>query len=152
MRKILSDCFECESTNSWERIHFRLEKKVFLNLNFKTDFLIRIMRKKVSYKMASDDLKQLYDHIEDELLWVDIRPYSHNIVGLLLRELEHKYGEEHVRVCLENNADTFAERGWAHLLKEYDIEHDPEARDIWMEDLRRMNCEEEEESDSDDDN
>lgn len=45
--------------------------------------------------MAKDrTLADLRDEIAQEEPYVDIRPYSHNIIGLLLKEIADRFGKD----------------------------------------------------------
>ena len=39
-------------------------------------------------------LKELRTKIEKELPYINIKPYSHNIIGLLLGQIEKMYGKD----------------------------------------------------------
>mgnify|MGYP001399786972 CR=1 FL=1 len=59
--------------------------------------------------------------IVNELMWVDVKPYSHNLVGLYLTQLENKFGEKAVKEVLKENFNDFSINGWDYLLKLYKI-------------------------------
>lgn len=40
------------------------------------------------------DLNTLRDRIRREAPYIDVRPYSHNIVGLALQEIAQKFGAD----------------------------------------------------------
>jgi hypothetical protein len=69
---------------------------------------------------APNDDKELGElmRIEKESMYIDIKPYSHNIVGLSLRILSetYKYDDEKIKLVVK----TFGldKKGWGYLLGE----------------------------------
>jgi hypothetical protein len=47
-------------------------------------------------------LKSLYDKIEKEVDYVDVKPYSHNIISLVLREISQEFGQDRANEAIEN--------------------------------------------------
>lgn len=47
-------------------------------------------------------LKSLYDKIEKEVDYVDVKPYSHNIISLVLREISEEFGQDRANEAIEN--------------------------------------------------
>ena len=80
----------------------------------------------LSYKIkricgSAPKTKEEYENlacIAEESRWIDIKPYSHNIVSLTLRMLEedHHYDEEKIKLVVK----TFGldKKGWGYLLVE----------------------------------
>jgi hypothetical protein len=57
--------------------------------------------------------------IEEESKWIDIKPFSHNIVTFGLRVLSEKFGwdDDRIRqVVLSNHLD---QKGWGYLVNGY---------------------------------
>ena len=52
--------------------------------------------------MTNKTKAELIIEIKDEIPWVDIKPYSHNIIGLKLEILSRDYGEEEVHNLVKN--------------------------------------------------
>jgi hypothetical protein len=73
---------------------------------------------KIEKVFAPQNEKELKDLmcIAEEARWIDIKPYSHNIVGITLRMLDenHKYDEEKIKLVVK----TFGldKKGWGYLL------------------------------------
>tara|TARA_B100001939_G_C16493660_1_gene426583 strand:+ start:332 stop:550 length:219 start_codon:yes stop_codon:yes gene_type:complete len=58
-------------------------------------------------------LKLLYDKIEKEVDYIDVRPFSHNIVGLVLREISEEFGQDRANEAIEHfNLELF---GWSKV-------------------------------------
>ena len=51
--------------------------------------------------MTNTGLMELKQRIMDEEGYVDIKPYSHNIIGLLLRQISEKYGKEEANKAID---------------------------------------------------
>jgi len=72
---------------------------------------------KVFAPQSEKEMKDLMT-IAEESRWIDIKPYSHNIVGLSLRILDetHKYDEEKIKLVVK----TFGlnKKGWGYLVGE----------------------------------
>lgn len=70
----------------------------------------------------SDTLKiiskkqKIIEKILEEIPFVNIKPYSHNIIGLELRILEENYGKEEVIKLVENTQ--LKNLGWGYILEE----------------------------------
>ena len=47
-------------------------------------------------------LKLLYDKIEKEVDYVDVKLYSHNIISLVLREISEEFGQDRANEAIEN--------------------------------------------------
>ena len=69
------------------------------------------------------ELKELQKDIINELVMVDIRPYSHNLVGLYLQQLDKEYGNEEIIKILKLKPKLWAKKGWKYLLKENEIDY-----------------------------
>lgn len=58
-------------------------------------------------------LKLLYDKIEKEVDYIDVKPFSHNIIGLALREISEKFGQDRANEAIEHfNLELF---GWSKV-------------------------------------
>jgi len=66
--------------------------------------------------MTNKTKAELIIEIKDEIPWVDIKPYSHNIIGLKLDILRRDYGEEEVRSLVKNTQ--LKHLGWGWILEE----------------------------------
>jgi len=64
-------------------------------------------------------IEELRQAIINELMYVDIRPYSHNLVGLYMDELERNYGIKEVKRIVNDHAFWWESKGWGHLVREY---------------------------------
>lgn len=69
----------------------------------------------------SQTKEELKSKIVNELMYVDIKPYSHNLVGLYLDQLDKKFGKEALKEVLRENFNDFSINGWDYLLKMYEI-------------------------------
>jgi hypothetical protein len=47
-------------------------------------------------------LEEYREQIENEVPYVDIRPYSHNIIGLVLGQIAHVYGKAEANKAIED--------------------------------------------------
>ena len=47
-------------------------------------------------------LKLLYDKIEKEVDYVDVKPYSHNIISIVLRQISEEFGQDRANEAIEN--------------------------------------------------
>ena len=61
-------------------------------------------------KKEKRSLKELRERIEDERVDVGVKPYSHNIIGLLLGEIAENYGAEYANAAIEDF--DLEELGW----------------------------------------
>ena len=64
-------------------------------------------------------IEELRQAIINELMYVDIRPYSHNLVGLYMDELERNYGIKEVKRIVNDHASLWESKGWGHLVRVY---------------------------------
>ena len=59
--------------------------------------------------------EEIINKIKKEIPYVDIKPYSHNIIGLELNVLADKYGQEEVeKIVRETNLKNI---GWGYILE-----------------------------------
>jgi len=68
------------------------------------------------------ELEYIIDKIYDEIDFVDVKPYSHNIISIWFRILEEQYGKGEV-VEIINNTDLY-DAGWGWIVDEYWEERD----------------------------
>ena len=61
------------------------------------------------------DKSEIINKIKEEIPWVDIKPYSHNIIGLELRILGENYGQEEVISLIKSTR--LKDLGWGYLLE-----------------------------------
>lgn len=47
-------------------------------------------------------LKLLYDKIEKEVDYIDVKPFSHNIISLVLREISEEFGQDRANEAIEH--------------------------------------------------
>jgi len=59
---------------------------------------------------SREDLNDLRRMIEDEVPYVDDRPYSHNIISITLRQIADKYGKDEANKAIEDF--NLEELGW----------------------------------------
>lgn len=60
-------------------------------------------------------LKELRKKIREEVDWVDIKPHSHNIIGLILRQISGSYGDGHANKAIRDfGLETL---GWSQITK-----------------------------------
>lgn len=58
-------------------------------------------------------LKSLYDKIEKEVDYIDVKPFSHNIVGLVLQEISKEFGQDRANEAIDYfNLELF---GWSKV-------------------------------------
>jgi hypothetical protein len=64
-------------------------------------------------------LQQIRDKIENEVMYLNIKQYSHNIIGLYLRSIDEKFGRDE----MENAVYDFDlhYKGWGHLVGRDDL-------------------------------
>ena len=62
-----------------------------------------------------NDKKEIINKIKEEIPYVDIKPYSHNIISLELRILGENYGQEEVISLIKSTR--LKELGWGYLLE-----------------------------------
>ena len=81
---------------------------------------MRISKNKIAKVFSpknNDEMKTLWS-IAEESKYIDIKPYSHNIVGLELQILNknHNYDNEKIKLVVK----TFGldKKGWGYLLKD----------------------------------
>ena len=53
-----------------------------------------------------DTVQDVIDKIHEEAVWVDIKPYSHNLISIYLRILKEKFS-----LCDDEIADVMEEAG-----------------------------------------
>jgi hypothetical protein len=51
---------------------------------------------------APTTLKEWIQTIEDEVMYVNVKPYSHNIIGFALRAIANNYGDEEANKVIED--------------------------------------------------
>ena len=62
-------------------------------------------------------LKSLYDKIEKEVDYIDVKPFSHNIVGLVLQEISKEFGQDRANEAIDRfNLELF---GWSKVKYNY---------------------------------
>ncbi len=61
-------------------------------------------------------LAELYARIEDQVEFVDIKSYSHNIISLNLRIIRKEFGHNEANEAIDEFALTLL--GWKHVKKE----------------------------------
>ena len=61
-------------------------------------------------KLTEKDFNDLYNQVEEEIQYVDVKPYSHNIISIGLRQVDEKYGKEKVIEIF--NDFNLEEYGW----------------------------------------
>ena len=67
----------------------------------------------------------MMEKVENEIPYIDIKPFSHNIINLELRMMEELVGEERVVEFIRNNK-YLMEKGWGWIVKNWDEEHKKE--------------------------
>jgi hypothetical protein len=59
--------------------------------------------------------EEIINKIKKEIPYVDVKPFSHNIIGLELNVLAEKYGQEEVeKIVRETNLKNI---GWGYILE-----------------------------------
>ena len=53
--------------------------------------------------MSNKTKDQIIEKIKQEIPFIDVKPFSHNIISLELRLLEEKYGEKEVYNLINSN-------------------------------------------------
>ena len=69
--------------------------------------------------MSNKTKDQIIEKIKQEIPFIDVKPFSHNIISLELRLLEEKYGEKEVYNLI--NSTDLKYKGWGHIVLESDI-------------------------------
>lgn len=64
-------------------------------------------------------LEELRERIEEEAQYVDVKPYSHNIISLTLRMIDTQYGKEEANKAIEDFG--LEDLGWKKVKNK--IEH-----------------------------
>ena len=62
-----------------------------------------------------NDKKEIINKIKEEIPYVDIKPYSHNIINLCLRQLAEEYGKEEAFSLIKSTR--LKDLGWGYLLE-----------------------------------
>lgn len=62
-------------------------------------------------------LEELRQVIETEIPFIDIKPYSHNIISITLRIINDEYGEQEAVNIIADNYE-LQEQGWGYILEE----------------------------------
>jgi len=65
--------------------------------------------------MTKRTKEEIIKNIKKEIPYVDIKPYSHNIIGLELEILARDYGEEEVHNIVKNTK--LKDLGWGYILE-----------------------------------
>ena len=52
--------------------------------------------------MKHKRMEELYAKIEAEVDYIDVKPFSHNIVGLVLRQIADEFGQDHANDAIEH--------------------------------------------------
>lgn len=63
-------------------------------------------------EMKENAFENLKEEIEEEIPYIDIKPYSHNIINLQLNRMAKDFGDEKTKEFIRNNEDLMA-KGWA---------------------------------------
>jgi hypothetical protein len=66
--------------------------------------------------LSEQTLDDLRDEIEGEAEDIDIKPYSHNIVGLLLGEVARRFGKAEANQCIVDFG--LEAKGWSQVKEE----------------------------------
>ena len=64
--------------------------------------------------MTTQTLQTLTNKINKEIDFVDIKPFSHNIISLTLRQIEEHYGKEQVLHIIRTT--DLKEIGWGYMI------------------------------------
>ena len=71
---------------------------------------------------SSEKIIKILTKIDEEIPYIDIKPYSHNIIGLQLDMLEKLTNEDNIKkVVKEKGLDKL---GWGHILEEEEEEEE----------------------------
>lgn len=62
-------------------------------------------------KGTKKGLNALRVEIEEQVPWIDIKPYSHNIIGLLLSQIAEEYGKKAANKAIRDFG--LDKKGWA---------------------------------------
>jgi len=73
----------------------------------------------------------MMEKIENEIPYIDIKPFSHNIINLELRLMEELVGEERVVEFIRDNEDLM-EKGWGWIVENWDEEHKKDGLVGWI--------------------
>lgn len=71
---------------------------------------------------TTKSLEELRDKIENEVDYVDDKPYSHNIISLVLRQIDSNYGREAVNQTIDDF--NLEDLGWLRLKEEATVSAD----------------------------
>ena len=63
---------------------------------------------------GNDKLKELYSKIEEEVPYIDIKPFSHNLIGLSLRQIANEFGQDRANEAIEHF--DLEELGWSKVV------------------------------------
>lgn len=66
---------------------------------------------------ANDEERETLQCILKEVRWIDIKPFSHNIVGLELQMLADQHGYDDKKIALVVKTFGLDKKGWMHLIK-----------------------------------
>jgi len=104
--------------------------------------------------MSDKTKEQIIEKIKQEIPFIDVKPFSHNIISLELRLLEEKFGEEEVYNLI--NSTDLKYKGWGHIVLETDIlngkyDIDPETKEDTKKLIKEVAFDAMNDSDSDSD-
>ncbi len=93
--------------------------------------------------MSDTTKEQIIKKIKQEIPFIDVKPFSHNIISLELRLLEEKFGEEEVYNLI--NSTDLKYKGWGHIVLETDILNGKydignKAKKMWSKLADYVNC------------
>ena len=63
---------------------------------------------------GNDKLKALYSNIEKEVPYIDIKPFSHNLIGLSLRQISNEFGQDRANEAIKHF--DLEELGWSKIV------------------------------------
>lgn len=66
--------------------------------------------------MRNPKLQEIYNLIEEEVPFVDVKPYSHNIISLRLRQIAEKFGQDFANDAIEHFK--LGSLGWSKVNKD----------------------------------
>lgn len=62
---------------------------------------------------TTEQLEKLKSKIRENVVWIDIKPYSHNIIGLALLQISKLCGKEETNKCIDEF--NLEGKGWSKV-------------------------------------
>ena len=86
------------------------------------NYTIDVSEEFAKFETGVEEVDKNIMYILENIPWVDIKPYSHNIINISLRMLRKELGND--KLCIDIIRETpLMNLGWGHWVKKYDEEN-----------------------------